>query len=55
MVVHLCKSCHNSRVIISENGFHYVCCFTTKTAINCMMGVKVLYKPKLKAGMEKGE
>ena len=54
LVTHLCEKCHNSRVIISENGFHYVCCFGVKTAINCMSGMKVLYKPKQKAG-EKGE
>ena len=54
MVTHLCEKCHNSRVIISENGFHYVCCFGVKKAIECMQGVKVLYKPKQKVG-EKGE
>ncbi len=54
MVSNLCKSCFNSRVIISENGFHYVCCFGVKTAISCMNGTKVLYKPKPKVG-EKGE
>ena len=54
MVVHLCDKCENSRVIISENGFHTVCCLGLKKAINCMQGFKALYKPKKKAG-EKGD
>ena len=54
MLTHLCEKCHNSRVIIPENGFHYVCRFGVKKAIECMQGLNVLYKPKPKVG-EKGE
>lgn len=38
-----CDTCLFSRAIISENGFHWVCCLTQKRAIDCMNGVKDRY------------
>lgn len=32
-----CKNCINSRPIISENGIHYNCTFSSKRAIKCML------------------
>jgi hypothetical protein len=32
--------CLNSRLIISENGFHYVCCLTKGQYFCCIMGVE---------------
>lgn len=31
-----CDSCLNSRVIISENGYHSSCCLSDKKAIDCL-------------------
>jgi hypothetical protein len=38
-----CDTCIFSRAVISENGFHWVCCLTQKRAIDCMSGVKDRY------------
>ena len=38
--MHDCERCLNSRVIVSENGRHKVCCLTQKKAIDCMIGKK---------------
>ena len=35
-----CEECLNSRPIISENGYHAVCCLSQKKAMDCMMGKK---------------
>ena len=35
-----CDNCINSRVIISENGTHSICCLNDKKAVNCMLGKK---------------
>lgn len=35
-----CEKCLHSRLIISENGYHAVCCLSQKKAVNCMMGKK---------------
>ena len=35
-----CEKCLNSRMIISENGYHPICCLSQKKAIDCMMGKK---------------
>lgn len=35
-----CDKCLHSRVIVSENGYHSVCCLSQKAAMNCMMGKK---------------
>lgn len=33
-----CDTCFNSRPIISENGIHYACCLSDKSALKCMTG-----------------
>lgn len=33
-----CETCINSRTIISENGTHAICTFSSKTAMQCMTG-----------------
>ena len=35
-----CKKCLNSRVIISEHGYHSICCLSQKAATDCMIGKK---------------
>lgn len=35
-----CDKCLHSRPIISENGYHAVCCLSQKKAMDCMMGKK---------------
>lgn len=35
-----CEMCINSRKIISENGFHSICCLSQKKALDCMMNRK---------------
>ena len=35
-----CEKCLNSRPIVSENGYHAVCCLSQKKAIDCMTGKK---------------
>lgn len=35
-----CERCLNGRPIISENGFHPICCLSQKAAIDCMTGKK---------------
>lgn len=40
-----CDSCLNSRPIISENGYHSVCCLSEKKATECLLTGKyfILY------------
>ena len=33
----------NSRMVISENGLHSICCLSEKKAIDCMFGEKDHY------------
>lgn len=40
-----CDDCANSRTIVSENGFHSVCCFSQKRAMDCFMGKKDYFVP----------
>lgn len=35
-----CEKCLNSRLIISENGYHSVCCLSQKKAMDCLIGEK---------------
>lgn len=35
-----CEKCLNSRLIVSENGYHSVCCLSQKKATDCMTGKK---------------
>lgn len=32
-----CETCLDSRCIVSENGFHYICCLKADDAMNCLM------------------
>ena len=31
-----CEECLHSRLIVSENGYHAICCLPEKKAIDCM-------------------
>ena len=33
-----CEGCLHSRMIVSENGYHAVCCLSQKKAMDCMFG-----------------
>jgi hypothetical protein len=35
-----CEECLRSRMIVSENGYHAVCCLSQKKAMDCIMGKK---------------
>lgn len=35
-----CEKCLKSRLIVSENGYHAVCCLSQKKAMDCIMGKK---------------
>ena len=35
-----CEKCLNSRMIISENGYHSICCLSQKAAMDCAIGKK---------------
>lgn len=38
-----CDSCLNSRIVVSENGLHSICCLSEKKAVACMLGKKDSY------------
>lgn len=38
-----CDYCLNSRPVLSENGIHYICCLSSKKAMDCMIGKKDYY------------
>jgi hypothetical protein len=31
-----CDKCANSRVVISENGLHSICCLSQQKAVDCL-------------------
>ena len=33
-----CNTCLDSRCVVSENGFHYICCHKENDAMDCLMG-----------------
>lgn len=35
-----CEKCLHRRLIVSENGYHSVCCLSQKAATDCMIGKK---------------
>ena len=39
-----CDSCLNSRIIVSENGLHSVCCLSEKKAVECITKEKNHYE-----------
>lgn len=50
-----CDSCLNSRIVISENGLHSICCLSEKKAVDCLTNKEDSYKgfsPKKKGGSE---
>ena len=47
-----CGSCLNGRLVVSENGFHYICCLTQKKALNCLIGIKDSYDGYESKGVE---
>ena len=50
-----CDMCLNSRHIISENGFHPICCLSEKNSLECITGEKDHYiqHPAFKMGGKK--
>lgn len=47
-----CDMCLNSSHIISENGFHTICCLSEKNSLECITGKKDHYiqHPAFKMG-----
>lgn len=35
-----CDKCLYSRIVVSENGLHSVCCLSQKKAVDCLFGKK---------------
>ena len=35
-----CDNCLNSRIVVSENGYHPVCCLSSKKVMECISGDK---------------
>ena len=38
-----CEGCLNSRIKVSENGYHYVCCLPALRATECSVGLVNYY------------
>lgn len=47
-----CGSCLNSRMIVSENSLHSICCLSAKKAVDCMLGEKDHYVEFPKKGFD---
>ena len=43
MAEYRCDTCLNSRLIISENGYNFVCCLSQKKAVDCITKQKDYY------------
>ena len=43
-----CNTCLNTRVVLSENGFHYICCLSSRKANKCIIDGRyyIARKPK---------
>ena len=39
----MCDTCLNSRPVVSENGIYYVCCLSSRAAVQCVTGKKDRY------------
>lgn len=37
-MLHKCDRCLYRRLIVSENGFHFVCSLSEKKAVDCITG-----------------
>lgn len=35
-----CDKCANTRTVLSENGWHYTCCLSSRAQTNCILGKK---------------
>lgn len=38
-----CKGCLNSRCVVSENGYHYICCLPYLKMVDCIKGFTDYY------------
>ena len=38
-----CSTCINGRGIISEDGWHYICCLSSRKAVDCATNKKDYY------------
>lgn len=51
-----CQNCLNGKTVLSENGYHIVCCLSDKQAMRCLLGkpdkkvVTVDFKDLMKGG-----
>lgn len=45
-----CKECFNRRMVISENGYHFICSLSSIASHNCIFGKKdhFIQRPKSK-------
>ena len=43
-----CESCGNSRIAVSENGFHPICTLSEKKSVDCLIGKKDYYDGQVK-------
>lgn len=51
-----CDSCIYSRTIVSENGFHSICCLSDKEVLECLKsGKHYVMHPKFKDADKDGE
>ena len=41
-----CNKCLNSRPIISENDYHFICCLSSKKAVDCITNTKDYFIPR---------
>ena len=39
-----CKDCTHSRIGVSENGYHTICCLSSKAAMECITGKKCRFE-----------
>lgn len=40
-----CEKCLNTRLIVSENGYHHICTLSARAAKNCLLGKKDRFIP----------
>ena len=33
-----CDTCLESRCVVSENGFHHICCLSEDASLDCLLG-----------------
>ena len=49
-----CEKCLNRRMIVSENGYHFICSLSDIAARNCILGKKdhFIQRPKFKVAQQ---